>query len=124
MWQWGGMRRSLDDREVVRLVRQRRWNADDARAVLKQVDASGLSVGEFAAQYGLDAQRLYRWRAELGSGPPAVAPAPAFVEIQPTSRPAIEVALRSGHVVSVPDGFSEETLRRVVAVLEDQVERC
>lgn len=112
------MRRRLDDRELGRLVRQRRWNADDARAVLKQLDASGLSLGEFAAQHALDVKRLYRWRAELGSA------APAFVEIKPAASQAIEVALRSGHVVSVPDGFSEETLRRVVAVLEGQVERC
>jgi transposase-like protein len=122
MWQWGGMRRGLDDRELDRLVRRRRWNADDAGAVLKQVEASGVSVREFATQHGLDAQRLYRWRAGLGSA--AAAAAPAFVEIKPATRPVIEVALRSGHVVSVPDGFSEETLRRVVAVLEGQVERC
>lgn len=116
------MRRRLDDRELGRLVRQRRWNADDARAVLKHLDASGLSVGEFAGQHALDVQRLYRWRAELGNAVPGAAP--PFVEIKPTASQAIEVALRSGHVVSVPDGFSEDTLRRVVAVLEGQVERC
>jgi transposase-like protein len=120
VWQWGEMGRRLEDRELGRLVRQRRWNAEDARAVLKQLDASGLSVGEFAAQHALDVQRLYRWRAELGRA----APAPAFVEIKPAASQAIEVALRSGHVVSVPDGFSEDTLRRVVAVLDDQAKRC
>jgi hypothetical protein len=120
VWQWGGMERRLDDRELGRLVRQRRWNAEDAGAVLKQLDASGLSVGEFAAQHALDVQRLYRWRAELGR----TAAAPAFVEIKPAASQAIEVALRSGHVVSVPDGSSEETLRRVVAVLEGQAARC
>ena len=122
MWQWGGMARGLDDRELDRLARRRRWNADDARAVLKHVDALGVSVREFAAEHALDAQRLYRWRAELESA--ASAPGPAFVEIKAAARQAIEVALRSGHVVSVPDGFSEETLRRLVAVLEAQVERC
>lgn len=124
MWQWGGMRRRLDDRELVRLIRQRRWNADDARAVLKQVDASGLSMGKFAAQHALDTQRLYRWRTALGSAPQATASPAAFVEIRRAAGQTIEVALRSGHVVSVPDGFSEETLRRVMALLEGQVEQC
>jgi transposase len=118
MWQWGGMPRGLGDRELVRLVRKRRWNGEDARAVLKDLDASGLSVGEFAAQYALEVQRLYRWRAELGNAAPR--PAPAFVEIKPAATRAIEVALRSGYVVSVPDGFREEMLRRVVAVLDGQ----
>lgn len=124
MWQWGGMPRHFDERGLARLVRQRRWNREEAGAVLKQLDASGQSVREFAERHGVDVQRLYRWRVELGSAPPASGSAPAFVEIKPVAREAMEVALRSGHVVRVPDGFSEEALRRVVAVLEGQDERC
>lgn len=117
------MPRHFDERGLGRLVRRRRWNAEDAGTVLKHLEGSGLSVREFAERHGVDVQRLYRWRGDLGA-PPAVAPAPAFVEIKPVAREAIEVALRSGHVVRVPDGFSEETLRRIVAVLEGPVERC
>jgi transposase-like protein len=73
-------------------------------------------VREFAERHGLDAQRLYRWRAQLAS--PGSPPAPPFVEIKRSSSSAIEVVLRSGHVVRVQEGFGEDAFRRVVAVLE------
>jgi transposase-like protein len=114
------MARRLDGSEAGRLFARRRWSAENARAVLEHLDASAMTVREFAARHGLDAQRLNRWRSQLASARPT--PPPRFVEIR---RPAtIEVALRSGHVVRVPDGFAEETLRRVVAVLDGQGGTC
>ncbi|HVV51145.1 MAG TPA: transposase [Polyangia bacterium] len=85
------------------------------------MDASGLSVGEFAARHGLDAQRLYRWRTQLAAAGQTL---PAFVEIKRSANAAIEVVLRSGHVIRVQDGFGEDLLRRVVAVLDAPVARC
>jgi hypothetical protein len=92
-----------------------RWSADDARSVLARLDASGLATQEFAAQEGIDRQRLYYWRARLRAAPPA------FVEVARTiaSTSAIEVVLRSGRVLRVADGFSEETLRRLAQILDD-----
>jgi transposase-like protein len=110
------MPRSLTDLVPTRLSARRRWRAKEARAILKRLDASGLSVREFAARYGLETQRLYRWRAQLASAGPAVAP--PFVEIERSPGVAIEVVLRSGHVIRVRDGFGEDALRRVVAVLD------
>ena len=103
------------------LLSKRRWTVDEAGVVLERLSASGLSVREFAEAEGLDPQRLYRWRAQIG-----VASAPAFVEIArtPSSTPRVEVVLGSGHVVRVPDGFSEETLRRVMAVLAEERTRA
>lgn len=94
----------------------RRWNVDDARAVLGRLDASGLTVGEFAAREDIDRQRLYRWRAQLREA------GPAFVEIARTTGSAsgIEVVLRSGRVLRVAEGFGEETLRRLVQVLDEE----
>jgi hypothetical protein len=102
------------------LPSKRRWTVDDARAVLDRLESSGKSVREFAEAEGLDPQRLHRWRAQIAKGA-----APAFVEISRRS-PAepMEVVLRSGHVVRVSDGFSEETLRRVVAVLSEESDAC
>jgi transposase-like protein len=115
------MPRRLED--LGRLLARRRWNVQEARAVLEHLDASAMSVHAFAARHGVDKQRLNRWRAQLGSA--ILAPAPAFVEIRSGSTTAaIEVALRSGHMVRVPDGFTEETLRRVVAVLDGGDEQC
>jgi transposase-like protein len=117
------MRRRLVDLVPAGLSARRRWNAEYARAVLKQLAASGMSVREFATRQGMDAQRLYRWRAQLG--PVAAAEEiPAFVEINPAGGRAIEVVLRSGHVVRVADEFAEETLRRVVAALDGTVTSC
>jgi transposase-like protein len=110
------MPRSLTDLVPTRLSARRRWRAKEARAILKQLDASGLSVREFAARHGLETQRLYRWRAQLAfPGPAAV---PPFVEIERSPSVAIEVVLRSGHVIRVREGFGEDALRRVVAVLD------
>jgi len=79
-------------------------------------------VREFAERHGVDVQRLYRWRAQLGYA--ATVTKPAFVEIKAAGGQPIEVVLRSGHVVRVSDGFVEETLRRVVAVLDGTVASC
>ena len=103
------------------LLLRRRWSAEDARQVLEQLAASGLSVREFAAQTSVDAQRLYRWRTQLGPG--RAAPS-AFIEVRPAAAATIEVVLRSGHVLRVPEGFGDEALRRLVAVLEDSERRC
>ena len=108
----------------VRLFGRRRWRAKDARAILKRLAASGLAVREFAARHGLDAQRLYRWRAQFASVEPASVSPAAFVEVKPLGSAALEVVVRSGHVIRVPDGFSEETLRRAVAVLDALVTPC
>jgi len=105
------------------LFARRRWSATDAHTILAQVARSGLSVREFAARANLSVQRLYRWQAQLGAGRSTT---PAFVEIKPTpaANATIEVLLRSGHVLRVPEGSSEEAVRRLVAVLEEDGTRC
>ena len=106
----------------LRSLLKRRWTTEDARAVLELLERSGKSVREFAEAEAVDPQRLYRWRALI-----ARRSAPPFVEIpRPLSPLAVpvEVVLRSGRVVRVPDGFSDETLRRVVAALDDEPPSC
>jgi transposase-like protein len=99
---------------------KRRWSPDDARAVLARLGSSRLTVREFAEREGLDRQRLYRWRTQLGPTTP-----PTFVEIaRPARGGAIEVVLRSGHVLRVPSEFDTETVRRLVEILDDGAARC
>src|SRR5947209_3837565 len=84
--------------------RRTRWGADDARAVLERMNASGLSAGEFAKREALDPQRLRRWQARLAVEP--VAPT-SFVEVTAAVTPAaIELVLRTGDLVRVPASFS------------------
>jgi transposase-like protein len=92
-----------------------RWTSDDARAALTALVDSGLSVPAFAVREGLDPQRLYLWRRRLAAETGA---APAFVELRAATIERIEVVLRSGHVLRVPDSFEPEALRRLLEVLE------
>jgi hypothetical protein len=105
-------------RAVTEILMRRRWTEDDARGVLAALDASGVSVSAFAEREGVDPQRIYMWRRRL----PAVTPAagPAFVELRPGDIPRVEVVLRSGHVLRVPESFDAEALGRLLEVLEAQ----
>jgi hypothetical protein len=50
----------------MKFSRARRWTAEQARAVLAEIDRRGISVNRFAAEKGLGAERLYRWKRLLG----------------------------------------------------------
>jgi hypothetical protein len=117
-------------------------NRTDQRTLWKQRigdwQRSGLSAPTYAAKHGLRVGALYRWKQRLSRY--AEASAPRFVELtvhRPTGvavvEPALsarmlslgapeqkplEVVLGDGLRVRVPDGFSSETLRRVVDTLE------
>ena len=94
--------------------RWRRWTTEEASVVLAKHAASGLSVQQFALREGLNPERLYRWRRQLDT---AAVPASAFVEVRPSRRPRIEVVLRSGHVLFVPESVDEDALARLLQVL-------
>jgi len=51
---------------AARIRGQRRWNEQLARDVLDRWSSSGLSGTAVANELGIDAQRLYWWRARLG----------------------------------------------------------
>lgn len=105
---------------VVERIAGRRWSAEDARAVLAELEGSGLSADEFAARTGLDPKRLYRWRRRLREAERSL-----FVEVtaKPTSAPVragvFVVELGNGRTVRVPVGFDAAELRRLVEALED-----
>lgn len=47
-----------------------RWTEQDARTALTALQRSGEAVSVFAAEHGLDPQRLYSWRRRLGKAEP------------------------------------------------------
>lgn len=100
------------------------WSAADARAVLVEQVASGLSLSEFARREGIDEGRLYKWRRQLGehAEPPRVAAraaAPAVIELRAGPRPAerVEVVLTSGVTLRVTETIEPTALARLIAAL-------
>lgn len=103
------------------LLSRPRWTREDAREVITALERSGKSVSIFAADHGLDPQRLYLWRRRLGSAEPTtfqeivVRPA-ASPHLAPADAP-FEIALTSGDILRVPASFEAAALARLLDVL-------
>ena len=98
-----------------------RWTEREARAALAALERSRKPVSVFAAEHGLDPQRLYSWRRRLGG-----AERTTFQEliVRPAARISFadggapfEVVLPSGVVVRVPASFNSAALERLLEVL-------
>lgn len=99
-----------------------RWTPEDARGVLDALDASRLSIAEFARQEGIDPQRLYMWRRKLGERTEMPAAA-RLVELRVREPAAatplgIEVECPSGHVVRVHDRAAIDLLPAVLRAVD------
>lgn len=99
----------------------RHWGKADAEAVLRRLNASGLSVHAFAMREGLPPHRLYRWRKAFGKQGAAKS---AFIEVVTGTTSRLEVVLRSGLVIRVPEGFSAGAVAQLVGALERQGSPC
>jgi len=95
------------------VLTRKRWSEEDARKAIDALEESGQAVSVFAARHGLDAQRFYLWRRRLRRARP-----PAFIEVKPAATRCIEIELRSGRVVRVPERFDAASLRELLEVLE------
>lgn len=111
-------------------TRRQRWTREQARVVLEKQASSGLTVRAFAEREGLEPARLYSWRERLGvsSGQRLAASAAsvperaAFVEVRAQRPSRVELVLRTGHVLFVPDSFDAGALSRLVEILERATE--
>ena len=112
------------------------------RRTLRQWRRSGLSVRAFCAEYGLAEPSFYAWRRivaerdqestrvrvkpERGSvrrAAPASEDTPVFVPlrvIETAAQVALEVVLERSRVVRILRGFDPDTLRQLLAVLEEE----
>ena len=105
-----------------------RWTEEDARNALKALHESGKPVSVFAAEHGIDAQRLYSWRRRLGGAERTtfqelVVRAPALRSVADAESSPFEIVLASGDVIRVPRSFDGAALSRLLEVLA-QVRAC
>lgn len=92
----------------------------------KHVEArerSGQSVREYCRARGLSESGFYFWKRELkrrdeGAASNGSAPAFAEVRVAAAQEALIEIAFAGARRVQVHPGFDEETLARVLAVVE------
>jgi hypothetical protein len=96
------------------------------RQTLARWRQSELTVRAYCAQYGLSEPSFYAWRKVLArrdrrAAEPA-GPAAVFVPVQIVPEPgvAIEIVMPQGHVVRVRPGFDRQTLRHVLATLDEE----
>jgi hypothetical protein len=126
-WHVIGMPRAKSQRST---TKRQRWTREQARATLEKQASSGLTVREFAERERLEPARLYRGRERLGlsAGQQLAASAAsmperaAFVEVHSHRPSRIELVLRTGHVLFVPDSFDASALSRLVEILERATE--
>jgi transposase-like protein len=97
------------------LLSRPRWAPEDAREVIAALERSDKPVSTFAADHGLDPQRVYAWRRRLGG-----AERTTFQELvvrPPLDAAPFEVALTSGDIVRVPPSFDAAALARLLDVM-------
>jgi hypothetical protein len=112
------------------------------RRTFRQWRRSGLGVRAFCAEHGLPEPSFYAWRRivaqrdqessrirakserdSVGRAVPANEDTPVFVPlrvIDVSTQVALEVVLERGRVVRVLRGFDADTLRQLLAVLEEK----
>ena len=109
-------------------TKRQRWTPEHARAILEKQASSGLTAREFAERERIEPSRLYYWRERLGTDRQLAASAAsmperaAFVEVRAQRPSRIELVLRTGHVLFVPDSFDASALGRLVEILERATE--
>ncbi len=79
---------------------------------------SGLTAAAFARREGLNAGTLAWWSSKLGRAQRA-APPVVEVVVPPRVETTLTVEMRGGARLTVPVGFDEDTLRRLLRLLEE-----
>lgn len=89
-------------------------DTQDARASLAAWEASGMALGAWARQQGIDGRSLHCWKLNLyGSPGPA-----RLVELMPAPRSTARYTVRfDGIELEVGDNFRDDTLERLLQVL-------
>lgn len=84
---------------------------------VEQWERSGLSGAAFAAQLGVKEATLRHWKWQLGRR--AQKPSAEFIEVLAAEGRSLEVVAGELRII-VPFGFDEDTLRRLLRVVESR----
>lgn len=113
--------------------RRRRWSTAEKQRLVAESVSSGLSVTELARRHDVHPNLLHSWRrqAKLGTlsalpeGGAGLVPVTVVAESPATRRTddaasgaAIEIVLRNGRVLRVPEGATAERVARLADALE------
>lgn len=109
-----------------RASRKRYWREADARTLLAAVADSGLSLSDFAREFGIHAKRIERWQKRLalparrianhGATPITFQPIEVVMD-EPTER-GLELVLRNGRRIAIHGEFDPNVLERLVRAVE------
>ena len=97
-----------------------RWTPAHAAAVLRDFEASGLTVAAFARKRGVCAQRLSRWCDKLALPPVRASRLIELVPPQTASSPSgsLRIVCPTGHLVELDDVDLDRGLAAVLRALK------
>ena len=103
---------------------RRRWSREEKRRIVAQTLISGVPVSQVARRYDVNANQVFTWRRDPRLRPATEQePEPSFLPVEvvasavperAAAQSTIEIALCTGHRVSVTGAFDVEALCRLV----------
>ena len=99
-----------------------RWTAEEKAAIVGRFKESGLSQSAFAKEVGVSGNSISNWlrldrEAQLPTETADLIPVRVRPP-KPVDTLRVEVVLRNGRALRVPQTFDEQALVRLIAVLE------
>ena len=79
---------------------------------IREQARSGQSASEWCREQGVSDKAFYYWKKRLKT---EVTPGTGFVKVG--NKEPLELVLREGITIRIPEGFDGEALRRIVEVL-------
>ncbi len=111
----------------------RLWSAEEKRSICRQTRAPGVSVAQVARRHALNANLIFKWLKDprfasvaVVEGKPVFLPvevgeddAPAIPMASPAGGPPgrVQIALATGHRMTVEGPFDGEAVGRLLRVL-------
>lgn len=118
------------DRGALGAPRRRRYSTEQKKAILAEAAAPGTTVSEVSRRHEITRSLIHNWRRQeaaslLGAtvkfSPlrvPAALPQPKQADAAPSPRGRIEIALGGNVCLRLEGPVDEESLRRVLRVLQ------